>query len=95
MGWAVGYNSDWHRDIGYGVPAICDHPECNAKIDRGIGYCCGAEPFGGNSGCGLHFCTQHQEGPKQTCERCVTNQAPFNPKPDTEEWKQHKKTDAS
>ena len=24
MGWQVGYDSKWQRDIGYGVPAICD-----------------------------------------------------------------------
>ena len=29
MSWAVGYDSKWQRDIGYGVPSICDHPKCN------------------------------------------------------------------
>ena len=32
------------RDQGYGVPAKCDHPGCDADIDRGIAYACGGEP---------------------------------------------------
>ncbi len=28
------------RWAGYGVPAVCDHPDCTAKIDRGMGYRC-------------------------------------------------------
>src|SRR4051812_7048849 len=27
MGWSIGYDSNWQRDIGYGVPAFCDHPQ--------------------------------------------------------------------
>lgn len=42
MSWAVGYDTNWHRDIGYGVPAECDHPECTERIDRGLGYVCAA-----------------------------------------------------
>src|SRR5690606_23075125 len=53
MGWAVGYDSNWNRDIGYGVPTTCDHPGCNEKIDRGLSYVCGDEPYGGEHGCGL------------------------------------------
>ena len=34
MGWSIGYDDNWKRDIGYGVPAVCDHPGCNEKIDR-------------------------------------------------------------
>lgn len=26
MGWSIGYDDKWFRDIGYGVPAYCDHP---------------------------------------------------------------------
>lgn len=59
MGWEIGYDSNWARDIGYGVPAVCDHPNCEAKIDRGLGYVCGAEPYGGEIGCGLFFCGTH------------------------------------
>lgn len=56
MGWAVGYMN--HRDIGYGVPAICDHPDCDVEIDRGLAYCCGDEPWG-DVGCHLYFCGEH------------------------------------
>ena len=30
MGWSIGYDEKWQRDIGYGVPAICDYPGCTA-----------------------------------------------------------------
>jgi hypothetical protein len=33
MGWSVGEGKDG-RDIGYGVPALCDHPDCSEQIDR-------------------------------------------------------------
>lgn len=38
MGWSVGFDENWQRDIGYGVPAYCDHPQCKAEIDRGLDY---------------------------------------------------------
>ena len=60
MGWSLGYDEKWKRDIGYGVPAICDHPDCNKEIDRGLSYVCGDEPFGGGFGCGLFFCAEHR-----------------------------------
>jgi hypothetical protein len=59
MGWGHGFDDRLNRDIGYGVPAICDHPDCNEEIDRGISYVCGGEPYGGENGCGLHFCSGH------------------------------------
>lgn len=57
MGWAVGHMN--HRDIGYGVPSLCDHPDCDKKIDRGLAYCCGDEPWG-DIGCHLYFCEDHR-----------------------------------
>lgn len=59
MGWSIGYDSKWKRDIGYGVPASCDYPGCDAEIDRGLSYVCGGEPYGGEVGCGLYFCAAH------------------------------------
>ena len=59
MGWEIGYDSAWDRDVGYGVPTECDHPNCNAQIDRGLSYVCGGEPYGGELGCGLFFCEDH------------------------------------
>lgn len=97
MGWAVGYDSNWHRDIGYGVPAICDFPGCETAIDRGLGYVCGGEPYGGEDGCGLFFCGEHLliGAKRQQCERCAAEKPPFAPTPDTAEWTEWKLTDES
>jgi len=43
---------------GYGVPAICEHPDCNEEIDRGMSYACGGEPFS-EHGCDRYFCSKH------------------------------------
>lgn len=59
MGWALGYDSMTNRDIGYSVVAFCDHPGCGTEIDRGLSYACGGEPYGGEGGCGLYFCSAH------------------------------------
>jgi hypothetical protein len=94
MGWFLGYDSNWKRDIGYGVPAVCDHPRCNTKIDRSLSYVCGnQEPYGGEEGCGLYFC--HAHGGGSLCARCNVDAAPFEPKPETFEWMQFKLTDDS
>lgn len=95
MSWAVGYDDNWKRDIGYGVPARCDHPECKKRIDRGLAYRCGGAHGVGEDGCGLHFCGKHLylgvEGKgDQVCERCAEGKEPFAPKPDTRTWLRHK-----
>lgn len=108
MSWAVGYDSDWHRDIGYGVPATCDQPGCGAQIDRGLAYVCGGEPRGGETGCGLYFCGAHlryywtdedeerdDDSVTQRCERCGNDLPPFDATPDVPEWITHKLTDPS
>jgi hypothetical protein len=98
MGWSVGYDDNWKRDIGYGVPSICDSPDCNEEIDRGLGYVCGGEPYGGDQGCGLFFCSKHLSYYKkssQLCDQCGNGRSPFIPKSDTEEWIRHKATDPS
>jgi hypothetical protein len=94
MGWSVGFDGRWNRDIGYGVPAFCDHPECSAEIDRGLAYVCGrGEPYGGDDGCGLYFCEKHGGG--GLCARCERHQSPFDAKPDHPDWTKHKATDPS
>ena len=99
MGWSIGWDESWKRDIGYGVPAYCDHPDCTAEIDRGLGNVCGGEPYGGEHGCGLFFCGEHlylsSVGP--LCERCDVPEPvePFQPKPDHPDWVRHKLTDES
>jgi hypothetical protein len=99
MGWSIGYDSKWDRDIGYGVPAICDHPDCNEEIHRGLAYvCANQEPYGG-SGCGLYFCSvhlsHHRKGVGRCCQRCAEDQKPFDPKPDVKDWVKWKLTDNS
>lgn len=77
MGWQIGVGENG-RDIGYGVPAICDAPKCSEKIDRGLSYCCG-EFVSENGGCGLYFCGSHlltvgygdDEISSQLCDPCA------------------------
>lgn len=103
MGWSIGYNSRWNRDIGYGVPATCDHPGCGEIIDRGLSYVCGGEtePYGGDYGCGLHFCSKHlryagdRRDNANLCARCYQSKAPFTPTPDVTEWLRWKLRDPS
>lgn len=102
MGWSVGYDEKWRRDIGYGVPATCDYPGCGAEIDRGLAHVCGGDPYGGEHGCGLFFCREHltyagdRRDNVQLCSRCYSNRAAkFDPTPDRPEWVQHKLTDPS
>lgn len=99
MGWAIGYDENWKRDIGYGVPAECDHPDCSVNINRGLSYVCGSDPYGGEHGCGLHFCYQHLQYEDfsgrfiQLCDRCIeveSEDSPpvlcYTPKPDVLKW---------
>ena len=95
MGWSISFDTNWQRDVGYAVPAYCDHPECNAEIDRGLAYvCCGEQPYGGERGCGLYFCSKHQDW-EGKCSRCRNRKPPFNPKPDHPQWIHWKLTDES
>jgi len=97
MGWGLGHDSHWNRDIGYSVPAFCDHPSCWKEIDRGLSYVCASgEPCGGD-GCGLYFCPDHkgysamvEDGDIVTisdcCERCRDGKVPFQPKSEHPTW---------
>ncbi len=72
MGWGMCGQDEHGRDIGYMVPAFCDHPGCGAEINRGLGCVCGGmhgAAWGANEdGCGLYFCGKHGGG--MLCERC-------------------------
>lgn len=95
MGWQIGFDENWQRDIGYGVPAICDHPGCTVEIDRGLGFvCCDQQPYGGEDGCGLYFCSDHRALDGR-CQRCIVSADPFEPKPDAIRWVRFKLEDAS
>lgn len=105
MGWEVGFDEQWQRDIGYGVPATCDYPGCGKEIDRGLSFVCGGEPYGGECGCGLYFCEEHlvytfskdvaSMPSPQLCERCSEGAEPFTPTPDLPIWINHKATHPS
>lgn len=63
MGWGSGTNLAG-REVGYLVDAVCDLPECDTKIDRGLAYCCGGmhdgmEHGGAQYACGGYFCSEH------------------------------------
>lgn len=96
MGWNLGWDSKWNRDIGYGVPAYCDHPKCTAEIDRGLSHvCCDSEPHGGERGCGLYFCEKHS-GIDGRCKSCASyRKTNYKPKPEHPDWITHKLTDES
>lgn len=99
MGWSLGYDSTWCRWIGYGVPAYCDHPKCNAEIDRGLAHVCSGEPYGGDRGCGLYFCSAHLYlDPVRgfRCLRCQQSKPPYKRiKPEHPRWIKHLLTDSS
>lgn len=85
------------RWAGYGVPAICDHPDCSAEINRGMGYRCeerwiedeGTGEEAREEGCMLFFCGEHSE------ISCSPEHDDFTPKPDTQEWVEFILTDES
>lgn len=99
MSWAIGFDTKWNRDIGYGVPAFCDYPGCTDEIDRGLSYVCGGEPYGGDRGCGLYFCGNHikvHERLPQLCAHCSPRRlAPFTPSKEHPKWAQWKLTHSS
>jgi hypothetical protein len=55
MRWAHGVIDG--REVGYGVDAVCDRPDCSTKIDRGVDFRCGG-PYS-DYGCGGYFCYAH------------------------------------
>lgn len=69
MGWSDCGNDSQGRPIGYAFEATCDHPECNAEIDRGLSYACGGmhgevAVSNGQGGdfyptCEKYFCPEH------------------------------------
>jgi len=99
MSWSIGFDEHWKRDIGYGVPCVCDHPDCNEEIDRGLSYVCGGEPYGGDRGCGLFFCYKHlsyyTKEAIQMCAQCGHRRKTFPAKPDSLKWLYFKMTDPS
>ncbi|MBV7475351.1 hypothetical protein [Pseudoxanthomonas sp. PXM05] len=84
MGWSIGYSERYKRDIGYGVPAYCDHPGCREEIDRGLGYKCEEE----ECGCEKFYCFAHlYDTDAHTHEQPTSGEHP--------DWMNWKLTDAS
>ena len=59
MAWGNCGTDSKGRPIGYLHPATCDHPGCEAKIDRGLSYACGGMHGETEYGCEGYFCGQH------------------------------------
>lgn len=59
MGWANYGEDSQGRPIGYAHEAICDHPSCDAKIDRGLSYACGDMHGDDEISCEKYFCDDH------------------------------------
>lgn len=103
MGWSISYDTNWERDIGYGVSAFCDFPKCKEVIDRGLSYVCGGEFCGGDYGCGLYFCGKHFQYRKphdydqtvQLCPRCFSYKKPYEKKSEYPKWLRWKLSDES
>lgn len=62
MGWSLGTNNNG-REVGYGVPAVCDFEGCEAEIDRGLSYACGENHDEGENEygayCEWYYCYDH------------------------------------
>lgn len=86
MSWAVGWDFDHRRWLGYGVPAYCD-AGCGVEIDRGLGWrCeCGAHPSDPLERPTLFVCSDHE------CTDVDENALP----PEHPDWVDHLLTDGS
>lgn len=73
MGWADCGEDDLGRPIGYSYEATCDHPDCGAEIDRGLGYACGGrhgeEGIAGQPGCPRYYCGDHLDPEDHGCDQ--------------------------
>lgn len=98
MGWFIGWDSDYLRWKGYGVPAYCEQPACKRVVDRGIGFLC--------QRCEMTFCGDHKAA--GFCERCIDVEEaesdaqemqgkegaqPFPLKPEHPHWLSHLRRD--
>jgi len=59
MGWAFCGTDKYNREIGYSVKAICDDPNCDKIIQRGLSNVCGGWHGDTEKGCGRYFCKDH------------------------------------
>ena len=77
MGWSHGIVEG--KRVGYGVRAKCEHPGCNARIDRGLAFKCGNDIGSGVGFCNRFFCSKHLyylgRGFVQVCQSCANDVA--------------------
>ena len=85
MGWGDCGTDSKGRPIGYVFEATCDHPGCNAEIDRGLSFACGGMHGELELGCEGYFCPKHMHMVKvvgydhidQLCAACYAVIQPF------------------
>lgn len=53
------YRNGTEIEVGYGVTATCEQPNCQEQIDRGMAYLCGETHGSNENGCGGYFCGSH------------------------------------
>lgn len=59
MGWADCGLDSQGRPIGYVHAGVCDHPECEKEITRGLAHACGGMHGKTEFGCEKYFCEDH------------------------------------
>lgn len=97
MGWANCGEDSKGRPIGYAHEATCDHPGCNAKIDRGLSYACGDMHGDDEISCEGYFCSAHKQniiespdarmGTVAVCDECYAKALEAGYDPETNTWK--------
>lgn len=69
MGWGNCGTDSNDRPIGYNHAATCDHPGCEAAIDRGLAYACGGMHGQNDGDCEGYFCYKHLRSVEDPCKR--------------------------
>lgn len=84
MGYAY-YTLPDGREAGYAVTDVCNAPDCQQRIDRGLDYLCGDNVGdGGEHGCGRYFCGLHTRYTEagQLCRPCADRYLAAHPEDD-------------
>ncbi len=71
MSWSHCGKDSKGRRIGYAIAAECDHPGCEAKIDRGLEYVCGLMHGSDQYSCERYFCSAHRPHVIETAQRII------------------------
>ena len=91
MGYSVYWIAYRNRWEGYGVPAVCDWPNCHVELDHGLAYRCEEhvahewdidgedEKIVYLEGCDLTLCEKHRYNDEES-------HFAITPKPNVPEW---------